>query len=39
MPPKITLENAKGFSIWMMKAVLNGQGTELVDLARTVWDR
>jgi len=39
MPPKITLENARGFSVWMMKAVLNGQGTELIDLARTTWDR
>jgi pyruvate dehydrogenase (quinone) len=30
MPPKVTLDQAKGFSIWMMKAVLNGQGNELV---------
>ena len=35
MPPKVTLEEAKGFSIWMMKAVLNGQANELIQLART----
>src|SRR5271170_2363290 len=39
IPPKITLENAKGFSIWMMKTVLNGQGTELIDLAKTALIR
>jgi pyruvate dehydrogenase (quinone) len=25
MPPEIKLEQARGFSLWMMKAVLNGQ--------------
>ena len=39
MPPKITLEQAKGFSVWMMKAVLNGQTNELVELARSAWER
>ena len=39
MPPKITLDQAKGFSVWMMKAVLNGQGDELVQLARSAWAR
>jgi pyruvate dehydrogenase (quinone) len=39
MPPKITLEQAKGFSVWMMKAVLNGRGNELVELARDTFDR
>jgi pyruvate dehydrogenase (quinone) len=39
MPPKVTLEQAKGFSVWMMKAVLNGQGNELVELARSAWER
>ena len=39
MPPKVTLEQAKGFSVWMMKAVLNGQGTELIHLAQTAWSR
>ncbi len=39
MPPKITLGQAKGFSVWMMKAVLNGQANELVELARSAWER
>ena len=39
MPPKIKLEQAKGFSLWMMKAVLNGQATEIVDVARTAFSR
>jgi pyruvate dehydrogenase (quinone) len=34
MPPTITFEQAKGFSLFMMKAVLNGRGDEIVDLAR-----
>jgi pyruvate dehydrogenase (quinone) len=33
MPPTITLEEAKGFSLFMMKAVLAGRGDEIVDLA------
>jgi pyruvate dehydrogenase (quinone) len=39
MPPKITVEQAKGFSIWMMKSVLNGQANEIVELARTAFGR
>jgi pyruvate dehydrogenase (quinone) len=39
MPPKIKLEQAKGFSVWMMKAVLNGQANEIVELARTAFGR
>ena len=35
MPPKITLKEVGGFSLWAAKAVLNGRGTELIDLART----
>jgi pyruvate dehydrogenase (quinone) len=35
MPPTIQLEQAKGFSLFMLKAVLNGRGNELVELART----
>jgi pyruvate dehydrogenase (quinone) len=34
MPPTITYEQAKGFSLFMLKAVLNGRGDEVVDLAR-----
>jgi pyruvate dehydrogenase (quinone) len=35
MPPSIKLEQAKGFSLWMMKAVLNGRANEIVDVAKT----
>jgi pyruvate dehydrogenase (quinone) len=35
MPPTITLEEAKGFSLYMLRAVLNGRGDEVVDLAKT----
>jgi pyruvate dehydrogenase (quinone) len=37
MPPRIKLEQAKGFSLWMMKAVLNGQATEIVEVAKTAF--
>lgn len=34
MPPTITLEQAKGFSLFMMRAVLSGKGDEIIDLAK-----
>jgi pyruvate dehydrogenase (quinone) len=34
MPPTITLEQMKGFSLFMLKAVLSGRGDEIVDLAK-----
>ena len=34
MPPTITLEQAKGFSLFMMRAVLSGRGDEIIDLAK-----
>ena len=38
MPPKITAEMAKGFGLFMVKAILNGRSDEVVDLARTnLW--
>jgi len=38
MPPKIELEQAKGFSLYMLKAILNGKGDEIVDLVATnLW--
>jgi pyruvate dehydrogenase (quinone) len=38
MPPKIQLEQAKGFSLYMIRAALNGQGDQILDLARTnLW--
>ncbi|MEA2775315.1 MAG: hypothetical protein QOF90_721 [Acetobacteraceae bacterium] len=38
MPPAITVEMAKGFTLYMVKAVLNGRADEVIDLARTnLW--
>jgi pyruvate dehydrogenase (quinone) len=38
MPPAVTIEMAKGFSLFMVKAVMSGRGDELIDLARTnLW--
>jgi len=34
MPPTITFEQAKGFSLFMMRAVLSGRGDEIIDLAK-----
>lgn len=33
MPPTITLEQMKGFSLFALKAVLSGHGDEIIDLA------
>lgn len=37
MPPQITLDQAKGFSLYMMRAILNGRGDELMELTKTNW--
>jgi pyruvate dehydrogenase (quinone) len=38
MPPSITLEMAKGFSLYMINAILSGRADEVIDLARTnLW--
>jgi pyruvate dehydrogenase (quinone) len=38
MPPALTAEMAKGFTLYMVKAVISGRGDEVVDLARTnLW--
>jgi pyruvate dehydrogenase (quinone) len=34
MPPTIFYEQAKGFSLFMLRAILNGRGDELIDLAK-----
>ena len=39
MPPKVQAEMAKGFSLYMLKAVLDGRATDLVELGRTNWLR
>jgi pyruvate dehydrogenase (quinone) len=33
MPPTIKLNQAVGFNLWALKAVLNGRGDEVIDLA------
>jgi len=38
MPPSITLEMAKGFTLYMVQAVIGGRADEVIDLAKTnVW--
>jgi pyruvate dehydrogenase (quinone) len=34
MPPSITVDQVKGFSLFMIKAVLDGRGDEIIDLAK-----
>jgi pyruvate dehydrogenase (quinone) len=39
IPPGITVEMAKGFTLYMAKAVLSGRGEDLIDLAKAnLWD-
>jgi len=35
IPPTIALEQAKGFGLWMLRAVMSGRGDEVVDLVKT----
>ena len=35
IPPSINFDEIRGFSLYMVRAVLNGRGDEVVDLART----
>jgi pyruvate dehydrogenase (quinone) len=38
MPPSVTAEMAKGFTLYMLKAVMSGRIDEIVDLAKTnLW--
>ncbi|MFU9137752.1 ubiquinone-dependent pyruvate dehydrogenase [Erwinia tasmaniensis] len=39
MPPQIKMEQAKGFSLYMLRAIINGRGDEVVELAKTNWLR
>lgn len=34
MPPTIALEQVKGFSLWLLRAVMSGRGDEVIDLAK-----
>jgi len=35
LPPSIKLDQAKGFGLFMMKAVIDGRGSEVIDLLKT----
>lgn len=35
MPPKVTAQMAKGFTLYMLKAVLNGRADEVIELGRS----
>jgi pyruvate dehydrogenase (quinone) len=35
MPPAIGLEQAKGFSLYMLRAIISGRGDEVLELAST----
>lgn len=38
MPPTISINQARGFGLFMLKAVLSGRGNEIIDLARVnLW--
>jgi pyruvate dehydrogenase (quinone) len=38
MPPTIQLDQAKGFTLYMLKAVMSGRGDEILELAKTnLW--
>lgn len=39
MPPSIGLKQARGFSLYMLRAVMSGRGDEVLDLAKTNWLR
>jgi pyruvate dehydrogenase (quinone) len=39
MPPTTTIEQAKSFGLFMMKAVLDGRATQLIDLAKVNLQR
>jgi len=39
IPPQIKLEQAKGFSLYMLRAIISGRGDEVLELAKTNWLR
>ncbi len=34
MRPTITAEQIKGFSLWVLRAVVSGRGDEVIDVAK-----
>ena len=39
MPPKIAFDQAKGFSKYIINAILDGRGTDLKEMAETNWQK
>ncbi len=39
MPPSLKLDQIVDFNLYMIKAILNGRGDEIIELARTNWLR
>jgi uncharacterized membrane protein required for colicin V production len=38
MPPSVTVEMAKGFSLYMVKTIIGGRANKVIDLAKTnLW--
>ncbi|AHJ66883.1 Pyruvate oxidase [Granulibacter bethesdensis CGDNIH4] len=35
MPPKVSMEQVKGFSLYMLRAVMSGRGDSVLEMART----
>jgi pyruvate dehydrogenase (quinone) len=35
MPPAISLEQVEGFGLWALRAVINGRGNEVIDVAKS----
>lgn len=35
LPPKVTLEQMKGFTLYMAKAIMSGRGDEIIELGKT----
>ena len=39
MPPRIAYAQAMGFSKFLVRAIIDGRGTELLDMAKTNWNK
>jgi pyruvate dehydrogenase (quinone) len=38
MPPKVKMQEVKGFNLYLLKAIIDGRGTDVIDLAKTnLW--
>ncbi|WP_340638292.1 hypothetical protein [Salinicola tamaricis] len=37
IPPRIQAEQAKGFSLYTLRAIMSGRGDEVIDLVKTNW--